>query len=262
MALRYTGPVDPTKHAQEILDQGFTVFENAYDETWVDEVRRDILADYEALGRPPLWTRDSEQLAEDVVICMAGLTVHGLLPRMPERASTLLEPGIVESLRRALGEDMIMEVAGWVISDKRRPFFNWHLHANGLDDSYYLKRGYWPKIDSCQRIMALLYLDDLEPEHGPLLVHPHKIGEPLDPHYDPDLESWEGMVELNVKRGTLVAVDQCTWHAVRRQLDDEPRIWIGCTFCSAEAPRCGWFDERLTTYETSDPLLRSVLPRA
>ena len=254
--------MDSAAHAQQILEQGYTVFENAYDEAWVDAVRRDIVADYEALGSPALWTRDSEQLAEDVVVCMAGLTVHGFLPRMPERASTLLKPEIIEAFRGALGEDMLMEVAGWVISDKHRPFFDWHIHANGLDDSYYLKRGYWPKLDKCERVMALLYLDDLEPDQGPLLVHPHKVGDPLDPPYDTSLESWEGMVELNVKRGSLVAVEQGTWHAVRRQLNDEKRIWICCTFCSADAPRCGWFDERLAQYETDDPLLRSVLPKA
>jgi hypothetical protein len=254
--------VDASRHAQEILERGFTVFEDAYDQAWVEEVRAEILADYEALGRPPLWSREAEQLAEDVVVCMAGLTVHGLLPRLPERAKSLLEPRIIEAFRQVLGEDMHMEVAGWVISDKRRPFFDWHIHADGQDDSYHLRRGFWPKIETAQRLMALLYLDDLDEDHGPLLVHPHKIGEPLDPPHDTGLRDWEGQVELRVRRGTLVAVEQCTWHAVRQQLCEGPRIWICCTFAASEAPRCGWFDQRLLHYQSDNPLLQSVLPRA
>lgn len=247
-------------HAQEILERGFTVFDQAYDQAWVDAVRRDIVTHYEGLGRPALWSRDSQQIADDVVICMAGLTVHGLLPRFPEHSSTLLKPDIVDAFRQVLGEDMHMEVAGWVIADKQRPFFDWHIHAYGLDDSYFLRRGYWPKIDSAQRVMALLYLDDLEPDHGPLLVHPHRVGDPVDPPHDRGEENWAGQVELGVKRGTLVAIEQCTWHAVRKQLADGPRIWICMTFSARDTPRCGWFDDRLLTHQTDDPLLRSVLP--
>lgn len=254
--------MDPAGHAQDILERGFTVFERAYDAAWVDGVRREILADYDTLGRPPLWARESEQLAEDVIVCMAGLTVHGLLPRLPERGDTLLSPHMVETFRRVLGHDMHIEVAGWVISDKRRPFFDWHIHADGQDDSYHLKRGFWPKIERAQRLMALLYLDDLHVDHGPLLVHPHRVGDPLDPPYDTGLQTWDGQVVLDVPRGTLVVVEQCTWHAVRQQLDDEPRIWICCTFASADAPRCGWFDARLARHQTENALLRSVLPRA
>lgn len=255
-------PLDPAAHAQEILDQGFTVFERAFDEAWVDATRAEILADYEALGRPPLWSRDSQQLGEDVIVCMAGLTVHGLLPRYPERGKSLMRPEIIEVFRRVLGDDMHMEVAGWVISDKRRPFFDWHIHADGQDDSYHLERGFWPKIDTVQRLMALLYLDDLDNERGPLLIHPHTVGDPLDPPYDTGLRDWDGQVELELPRGTLIAIDQCTWHAVRQQLSEGPRIWICCTFASHGAPRCGWFDERLLDYESDDPVLQSVLPRA
>lgn len=252
---------DPTQHARELVEQGFTVFEQAYDNAWVEGMRADIMANYEALGRPPLWSRTAEHLAEDVVVCMAGLAVHGLLPRFPARANTLLKPDIVEAMRRVLGDDMHLEVVGWVISDKQRPFFNWHIHADGQDDSYHLRRGYWPKIEAPQRLMALLYLDDLDDDHGPLLVHPHRMGDPLDPPHDTSLRDWDGQVELRVRAGTLVVVEQCTWHAVRQQLDDAPRIWICCTFCSRDAPRCGWFDERLMHARVEDPLLQSVLPR-
>lgn len=254
--------MDAAAHTREILDQGFTVFEKAYDDAWVDEVRAEILADYERLGRPPMWARDAEQLGEDVVLCMAGLTVHGLLPRYPERGKDLLRPEIIEAFRGALGEDMYMEVAGWVISDNNRPFFDWHIHANGQDDSFHLKRGYWPKVDGAKRLMALLYLDDLDDQNGSLLVYPHRPGEPLEPPQDTSLEDWEGQIELEVPRGTLVAIEQCTWHAVRRQRSEGPRIWICCTFAAHDALRSGWFDERLVGYEAGDPLLDSVLPRS
>jgi phosphoribosylformylglycinamidine (FGAM) synthase-like amidotransferase family enzyme len=87
------------------------------------------------------------------------------------------------------------------------------------------------------------------------------MGDPLDPPHDTGLRDWDGQVELRVRAGTLVVVEQCTWHAVRQQLDDTPRIWICCTFCSRDAPRCGWFDERLMHARVDDPLLQSVLPR-
>ena len=254
--------MDPSARAQQILERGYTVFENYRDDAWVDAVRAEILADYESLGSPPLWTRDSQQLREDVIVCMAGLCVHGLLPRYPERGKSLLQGDVVETFRKVLGDDMHMEVAGWVISDKRRPFFGWHIHADGQDDSYHLKRGFWPKIDTAQRMMALLYLDDLGEDRGTLLVHPHRMGDPLDPPHDPSWERWEGQVELPLKRGTLIAIEQCTWHAVRQQMVEGPRMWICCTFAARQAPACNWFDKRLASYQTDDALLQSVMPRA
>lgn len=254
-------PVDPQAHAQQILEQGYTVFERAFEPEWVDAARAKIMANYEALGRPPLWSREALQLEEDVIACMAGLCVHGLLPRYPELGTELFRPEFIDVFRQVLGEDMFMEVAGWVISDKRRPFFDWHLHADGKDDSFHLRRGYWPKIDKPQRLMALLYLDDLDPEHGPLLIYPHEIGTPLDPPYDTSAENWEGQVEFGLPAGSLVVIEACTWHAVRKQLNDQPRIWICCTFTAGDAERCGWFDPRLLSYESDNPVLQSVLPR-
>lgn len=254
--------MDPGTRARQILEQGYTVFEGYRDNAWVDATRAEILADYDALGGPPLWSRDSEQLRDDVIVCMAGLCVHGLLPRYPERGESLLGPEVIDTFRRVLGDDMHIEVAGWVISDKHRPFFGWHIHADGQDDSYHLERGFWPKIPTAQRLMALLYLDDLDDDHGTLLVHPHRVGDPLDPPYDTGLRDWDGQVELPLRRGSLIAIEQCTWHAVRQQLCEGPRIWICCTFAAREAPRCGWFDQRLLSYRSDDPLLQSVLPRS
>ena len=41
--------MDPHAHAQQILDQGYTVFERAFDPAWVDDARAKILANYDAI---------------------------------------------------------------------------------------------------------------------------------------------------------------------------------------------------------------------
>lgn len=253
--------MDTAEHVREIREQGYTVFERVYDEAWVDAVRGEIVAHYEALGAPTPWSQDSREVAEDVVVCMAGLSVRSLLRALPHRAHGLLNPRAVECMRRVLGPQMYMEVAGWIVSDHHRPFFDWHVHIHGQDDSYHLERGCWPRLSSVRRLMTLLYLEDLGGDHGTFLVYPRKEGDPAEPPFEREAHAWPGQVELALPRGSLLVVDQSTWHAVRRQLDDELRIWIGCTFASPTAHRANWFDPSLLEYTTDDPLLGSVLPQ-
>ena len=253
--------MDSEAHAQQLREQGYTVFERVYDAAWVDELRAEIVAHYESLGAPVPWSADSRELAEDVVVCMAGLTVRDVLTRLRHRAPSLLAPAVIACLRSLLGPEMYLEVAGWIISDKHRPFFDWHVHINGQDDSHHLRNGFWPQIGGVERVMTLLYLEDVDAAHGPMLIHPRTHADSPDPPHDTELDEWEGQVVLEIPRGSLLCVDQSTWHAVRRQEDEGLRIWLGLTYAAAQAPRSVWFDPSLIEYEGGGELLQSVLPR-
>ena len=107
----------------------------------------------------------------------------------------------------------------------------------------------------------LLYLDDLTPDAGTLLIHPRRVTDPTPPPQDPALENWDGQIELACKRGTVVVMDQCTWHAARAKRSPGLRSFIACYFTSSSAPETSFVDESLRALASEGSLLASVLMR-
>jgi hypothetical protein len=257
--------MDSADHTRELVERGYTVFEGLYAPEWVAGIRADIEAIHAEVGQPACWSPTNQELAPDVNLCAAGLAVRRLLHMRPRWASNIVRPEVVQALRGALGDDMVLEIAGCVVSDRTRPFFGWHTHVGGIEDGEYRRAGKWPRIDRIQRVMTLTYLQDLDEGFGPMLIYPRKVGEPVEPPQDPDAESWEGQVVLDVPAGSLVAVDECTWHAVRPNRRDELRMFVGLTYAASDAPVGGWADDKLaalTDLADASALLRSVLPMA
>lgn len=262
--MRRSGPqeggIDTAEHARSLVDRGFTVFEQAYDLTWVGAVRRDLERLYDDFGRPVPFDSGYAPLAPDVTLCAAGFAVTRFLARWPERAPSLLHPDVVEAIRRVLGRDMVLEIAGAVLSNRSRPFFAWHMHVGGRDmkDSAFEAP---EAVGEPQRVMALAYLQELDDDAGPMLVFPRKTSDPIAPPHDPRREDWDGQIELRPKAGSVIVIDQCTWHAVRRARTDALRGFVGCTFASRSAPRGGQTDDSLGRFQGGGALLESVLRR-
>jgi hypothetical protein len=157
---------------------------------------------------------------------------------------------------------MVIEVAGCVVSDESRPFFGWHMHAGGVDDGEYRKSGRWPTVTSMQRVMTLTYLQDLTDANGPMLILPRKVGDPTAPPQELDAAAWEGQVELRVPAGSLVIVDECTWHAVRPKRGPGLRMFLGVGYAARYAPVGGWADAEvaeLGQLEQASELLRALM---
>jgi ectoine hydroxylase-related dioxygenase (phytanoyl-CoA dioxygenase family) len=254
--------MDSAAHTHELLERGYTVFESIYEPEWVADVRAEIEALHAELGSPRCYTPDNRELRPGVHLCAAGMAVRRLVLMRPRLAANIIRPEVAAAMRGALGHDMVLEVAGCVVSDDSRPFFGWHMHVGGIDDGEYRKRDYWPAVGSMQRVMTLTYLQDLTDENGPMLILPRKVGEPTAPPQDLDAESWDGQVELRVPAGSLVAVDECTWHAVRPKRGPGLRIFVGVSYAARSASVGGWADEQvgeLGRLEQSSELLRSLM---
>jgi hypothetical protein len=252
--------MDPEMHARQLHEQGFAVFDGAYDPDEVAAFRGRIVDLYVDLGRPPCYSTDLRVLAPAVHVAKPGLIIAKLVERCPDFAPRILKAPIVETMRRVLGPDMYLELTASVIADETRAFFAWHTHIGGLDDGAYRVTGRWPAVPRPRRIGTLLYLDDLDDDNGPLLVFPRAAGEPTAPPHDLDAEDWDGQIVVRAARGSMVAMDECTWHAARRKRTPGLRILMGCNFVSRDAPRAPLIEHSLRSHPDGGDLLRSVLP--
>ena len=241
--------IDP--HSHQLRTAGFTVFERLFEQTWVDALRADILGIHEALGRPPLHASAPRQLAPGIELCAAGLAIRSLLTERPAWAATLFAPKVIAAIRPLLGDDLILEIAGAVISDHTRPFFPWHSHIGGVDDGVYWRRGTWPNVTAPQRIMALLYLQDLTDDTGPMLVYPRRIGDDTAPPFARTQQPWPGQLELRPPAGSIIALEQCTWHAIKPTITPTPRIFVGLTFATRTTPPGAFVDPTLAGWSAN-----------
>jgi hypothetical protein len=248
--------------SRQLVERSFAVMPGRYDLGKVERIRARIEAVHHSLGTPPLWSKQPITLEDGVEICGTGLVIHELLGRAPELSADVLESDVVEVIRGALGVDMQLEFAGAVICDHTRPFFEWHNHVGGIDDELVRRRGLRPAIEPAQRVAMLVYLDEMGPGTGQLLVHPHRLGGAAPPPQPVQRLHWEGQVEVQGPAGTVVLLDQTTWHAVLpRTIDRRLRCFFGLWFASASAPPSERVDASLVELDVDDPLLRSLLPR-
>lgn len=247
---------------RDLYTKGYTVFERAWSDEEVDELRAYLVSKWEALGKPALQVNPPITLAEDAMTGPAGLTFPKLGTRAPELVPLFFKPHIIDTIRGALGDGMRLELVAGAISDKTRPFFDWHVHIDGVDDAYYDYKRPYRTFSKPERVIHLLYLDDLCEENGELLVLPRKIDDPTPPPYEKTLEEWPGQVEVRCPRGSVVILEQCVWHAVRRMRADGLRCFIGSYFVAEGAKGTPIADPDLVNWNGPDELFRSVVPRA
>jgi hypothetical protein len=245
----------------ELFEQGYTVFESAYSTEEVNYFRDVLMRVYDAIGRPALSANPPYRPALDVEVGPAGIVFHKLTTHHPEMAPRLYKRHIIETIRCLLGEDMHLELPAGVLSDSTRPFFNWHVHIGGVDDAYCNNKRAFPTFERSERVTTLIYLDDLTEDNGRLLVYPRKLTDPTRPPHDVNLEHWHGQVEIGCPRGSLVILEQCTWHAADRKQSPGLRGFIGSYFASSTAPKTPLADDALASYPGDDELFRSILPR-
>lgn len=255
-APRLQTPVGRQVHAR-----GYAMLEQPFPPEDVAAIRAAVTAKYAALGSPPTFANPPKEPAPDAEIARVGFIFHKLGVHAPELAARLLTPELVAVARDVLGDDMYLEYTCAVLCNDSRPFFPWHMHVGGVDNVVYRKRGQFPSFDRCERLSVLLYLDDLTDDSGPLLVYPRVLGGSTRAPYDPALERWDDQVELRCKRGSVVLLDQCTWHAAAAKHSRGLRSFIAYYFTAQTAPAPSWVDHSFDAAALAIPLLASVLPR-
>jgi len=247
------------KGVQDLYTKGYTVFERVWSDAEVEMLRGRLVARWQELGKPALYVIPPVSLAEDVMTGPAGLTLRRLALREPDLVPLLYKPQVIETLRRFLGPRMRLELVAGAISDKTRPFFDWHVHIDGVDDAYYDYKRPYPIYSKPERVVHLLYLDDIGDETGELLVLPRKIDDPTPPPYNQTLEEWPGQVEVRCPRGSVVLLEQCTWHAVRRMRGNGVRCFIGSYFIADGVKMAPIADGELANWDGEDELFRSLV---
>lgn len=244
---------------EKLHAEGYCVLPRLYPPEAVEVMRRALVELHGTMDDLPSHPEHPPPLPPAVELSPAGLVFHHFAARRPEVVPHLLRPEAIEILRRFLGRDMHFELAAGVVSDETRPFFHWHNHIGGSAERRFRGQAHLPRFERPQRVAMLHYLDDLEPDNGPLLVMPRRVSDPTEAPHPTDRADWPGRVEIQCPRGSVVMIEQCTWHAVPQKRTPGRRLYVGCYFGSNEAPRSSLeIDEALYTYD--DTLFASVLP--
>lgn len=248
--------------ASQLVERSYAVVPGRYDAGKVGRLREGLLEIYGRLESPPLWSQEPQVLGENLELSGTGLVIHKLLSFNPELHRDMLEPDIVAIVREVLGADMHLEFAGAVITNYTRPFFKWHNHVGGIEDEKYRRLGLRPAIERPERVAMIVYLDEMGPGTGQLLIHPRRVSGASGPPGPVDQLRWDEQVEVVGPPGTVVMIDQTTWHAaLPRTVDQGLRLFFGLWFAAASVPKTERVDESLFSVRSPDPLLRSVLPR-
>lgn len=256
------GELDVTASSRQLVERGFAVLPGRYEVGKVARIRGALEQVYQRLQAPPVWSEQPRWLSDDLEVSGTGLVIHKLLKLYPELHHDMLEADVVQILRGALGHDMQLEFAGAVVTNHTRPFFKWHNHVGGIEDEKFRRLGLRPPIEAPERVAMIVYLDEMGPGTGQLLIHPHRVSGASGPPGPVEQPRWDGQHEVVGPPGTVVMLDQTTWHAaLPRTVDQELRFFFGLWFVAASAPVAERVDESLLQVDTRDALLQSLLPR-
>lgn len=232
------------EHVRDIHERGFSVWEQCWSEAEVATLRSAIVSRLQEERDLPaqLWSETDYAIDDSISMSYTGLVIFSIVRDRPEIASLVLKPEVIAALRGVLGNDMALDGVGAVVTDETRPFICWHAHIGGHKGGEYKNDGNWPVIETADRITTLLYLDDIDDDGGLLIVYPRTVGSSTAPPMgmDPNVEPWPGQVEVRARRGSLVALEQCTYHTARPMRRAGRRVFLGCSFRAARVPAPEW----------------------
>lgn len=245
--------------AARFAEVGCVVLPDIVDAARVEAMRAALDAAREQIGNPPLYAREPVRTTPKTEISSTGLVFFELLGWAPHLAPMLLDPWALQVVRAILGDAARMELVGGVMTDHTRPFFEWHNHVGGPDDEAIRTQGGGvPTSTRPQRLSYLIYLDDVTEANGPMLVLP---GRPTDAFEAPeprDRPRWQGDMVVTLDAGSVLLIDETTWHAVPQRRDPGPRRWVGAYFAAGHVPPAEFLDSTLP--DIDEPLIRSVVP--
>lgn len=217
---------DAAAHARQILARGFTTYAGLVPPDRTGRLAQALRELWHEHGEPRPYSRHDIHLADGVEITPVGFTVHGLLARIPAVSALLRRPELLALFRELLGDGFELEMVSGIVSDHTRPFFFWHNHVGGIDGEDYRGRS-MSTFRRPERLVCTFYLSPLDDEHGMMLVYPRAIDDPLDPPLEPGRDPWPGALEVRAPAGSVLVVDQATWHAVTPMSREAQRSFVG-----------------------------------
>jgi hypothetical protein len=236
-------------HLDELTTQGYAVLSGIYSSEDIGVFRSTLDAIYDELGRPLLTTVDKVDLGRGCVMSASGLAICRLLDHAPELAPRMLHPEVRAVLRGALGPQVEAEVIAGVVSDHHRSMHPWHTHIGGPDedivDPSVACASSPPQV---QRLSLLVYLDELGPGAGQLMIYPRRQSDPLSQPFEDERGEWDGRVLLSCLAGTAVLMDERTWHAATTRTLAGLRMFVGGQFVSAPTLRASRADSALAGF--------------
>lgn len=247
---------------RSITDHGYAILPGLYDEDAVAAMRAAVEQVHAEAGSPVPYLDGHEWVLEGVERSISGFVIIGLLAHAPQLQSLVMRPELVEVVRGALGEGAYAELIAGHLTDHHRPFFRWHSHVGGQDNTgkgYELVTGP-SRFDRVERLAALIYLTEIGPASGQLLLYPRHVRDSYDPPHDLDATRWEGQVAVTGPPGTVVLMEQATYHAVSPSQRATPRSFVGLTFAGAHSTPTAAFDASLYRLDDPHPSLRAMLP--
>ncbi len=238
--------------AEELGRRGYVVFPALYDRAFVDAATQGLRDVYAAAGTPALCQEGFNETAlEGAAVSSSGLQIgSGLLDFAPTITHRFLHPTIDGFLQHLLGADFAVDVVGGCVSDETRARKPWHHHCGGPDEDTPDAIS-TPVGEAAMRVNLLVYLTDVGPGGGQLLVHPRTIQDPVEPA-GPFREDWPDQQALTWQAGTAMILDERTWHGVWPQTSQGKRLFVGGYFRS----------QRLQAPKRADPRAEDVRERS
>lgn len=250
--------IDVAALVERFTRDGYVLLPGVVDAARVEAMRTTLDALRAQIGSPPVYSREPVRTIPKTEISSTGLVFFELLGWAPHLAPMLLDPAPLAVVRAILGDDARMELVGAVMTDETRAFFEWHNHVGGPDDEQVrLRGGNGPSARRPQRLSYLVYLDDATDTNGPMLVLPGRPTDPTAPPFPTDQAHWPGEVTVTFAAGSVLLIDETTWHAVPQRHDVGPRRWVGAYFAAGYLPHSEMVDGSLAAID--DPLVRSVV---
>ncbi|MDW8363157.1 MAG: hypothetical protein RMK74_12215 [Myxococcales bacterium] len=228
--------------AAELRDRGYAWLRGVLTPEQVRDARALVEDVVRRLDPPSLHAPEATPIAEGAFVTASGLALPGLLRMQPALEPMLLPERVLDPVLDALGEGARLEVAGALVSDRTRPFFRWHCHIDGIDESERMRAGHWPTVASLRRLLVLGYLDDLDEHTGTLRLLPRRVGEQTAPRGPLDAEHWPGAIEVRARAADAVVLDECTWHAAGAMRREGLRIVLVTFFRVANTPPAPFAD--------------------
>lgn len=232
---------------QFYLRNGYVVFPGVLPVAILQQLREMLEALRSKLGEVVPHARTPYEPAPGVEVSGTGLVFKYLLEHCPEAAERILVSGPAAVVRALLGSGARPDMVGGVLTDHTRPFFAWHQHVGGPDDTH-LRRAGVEVADAARprRLTYLLYLDGAGESDGPLHMLPAPIGQPRRPQGGEVERDWPGQHVVTFPAGSVVLIDERTWHAVPQRTTPGSRHWIGMYMAAADVPMAAHQDTGLT----------------
>ena len=213
--------------ADEILARGWTILPRPLDANALEKLVTTLDRLRSTVASTPLHARDDLVVADDAKVSAVGLAFFGLLERAPELGEMFARPELVALLHEILGAELDLEQCTGVLSDETRPFFFWHNHRGGIDGADF-RESPGPAPARIERLVCTFYGTPLDAENGRMWICSRRVGDALEPPHPPGREPWPDARAIEAPAGSILVLDEATWHAVAPMTRAGTRRFAAC----------------------------------